>query len=110
MQLISAYGVCPQETTSTHQSIGRRAIQGFVEFIGLAGVLYDYFGFYAPTFATGIVFNLVNATIIADLVLLWRQPHARVALTFTSIVVPTRMSAHGVERKRIFRDLLSAPT
>ena len=47
----------------------------------LAGVLYDHFGFYAPAFATGLVFNLVNATIIAGLVLRWRQSSTRVALT-----------------------------
>ena len=47
----------------------------------LAGVLYDYFGFYAPAFATGLAFNLVNATIIAGLVLRWRQSLTRVALT-----------------------------
>ena len=47
----------------------------------LAGVLYDYFGFYAPAFAAGLVFNLINATMIAGLVLRWRQSLARVALT-----------------------------
>jgi MFS family permease len=48
----------------------------------LAGVLYDYFGFYAPAFATGLGFNLANAAIIAGLVLRWRrQSLARVALT-----------------------------
>ena len=35
----------------------------------LAGVLYDYFGFYAPAFATGVVSNLLNFALIAALVL-----------------------------------------
>ena len=45
----------------------------------LAGVLYDYFGFYAPAFATGLFFNLVNASIIAGLLVLWRQSQHRLA-------------------------------
>jgi MFS family permease len=47
----------------------------------LAGAIYDHFGFYAPAFATGFVFNLANLVIIASLVLLWRQAQARLALT-----------------------------
>jgi MFS family permease len=34
----------------------------------LAGVLYDYFGFYAPAFAAGVGFNLLNFAVIALLV------------------------------------------
>jgi MFS family permease len=34
----------------------------------LAGALYDHFGFYAPAFATGIVFNLVNLALVGTLV------------------------------------------
>jgi predicted MFS family arabinose efflux permease len=47
----------------------------------LGGVIYDHYGFYAPAFATGFVFNVANLVIIASLVLLWRQAQARVALT-----------------------------
>lgn len=47
----------------------------------LAGALYDYFGFYAPAFATGLAFNLANATIIAGLVVLWRHSRTQAALT-----------------------------
>jgi hypothetical protein len=32
----------------------------------LAGVLHDYFGSYAPAFATGLVFNLANFVIIFE--------------------------------------------
>jgi MFS family permease len=34
----------------------------------LAGALYDYFGYYAPAFAAGVGFNLLNFAIIAVLV------------------------------------------
>jgi len=34
----------------------------------LAGILYDHFGYYAPAFAAGVGFNLLNFTAIATLV------------------------------------------
>jgi MFS family permease len=34
----------------------------------LAGALYDYFGYYAPAFAAGLGFNLLNLAVIAILV------------------------------------------
>jgi MFS family permease len=34
-----------------------------------AGALYDYFGFYAPAFATGALFNLFNLALVGFLVL-----------------------------------------
>jgi MFS family permease len=45
----------------------------------LAGALYDHFGYYAPAFATGVGFNLLNFTVIAILVLRQRftRPHDR---------------------------------
>ena len=46
----------------------------------LAGVLYDFFGFYAPAFAMGLAFNLANLVIVASLLVLWRQSHARLVL------------------------------
>jgi len=33
-----------------------------------AGALYDHFGFYAPAFAAGAVFNLANLAVIGFLV------------------------------------------
>jgi MFS family permease len=39
----------------------------------LAGRMYDYFGYYAPAFATGIGFNVLNFLIIGTLVLRYRQ-------------------------------------
>ena len=37
-----------------------------------AGALYDFFGYYAPAFATGIGFNLLNLVVIVPLVLRFR--------------------------------------
>lgn len=39
----------------------------------LAGLLYDYFGYYAPAFSAGIGTNLLNVVIIGLLVLRWRK-------------------------------------
>ena len=35
----------------------------------LAGVMYDRFAFYAPAFAVGVLFNLLNLVVIGALVL-----------------------------------------
>jgi len=40
-----------------------------------AGLIYDYAGFYAAAFATGIAFNLANLLVIGALV--WRQGRRR---------------------------------
>ena len=37
----------------------------------LGGALYDHFGYYAPAFGTGVVFNLANLVVVGSLV--WRQ-------------------------------------
>ncbi len=34
-----------------------------------AGTLYDHFGYYAPAFGIGVVFNLINLAIVGFLVL-----------------------------------------
>jgi MFS family permease len=39
----------------------------------LAGLLYDYYGYYAPAFAVGIGSNLLNIVLIGWLVLRWRN-------------------------------------
>jgi len=39
----------------------------------LAGRLYDYFGYYAPAFTTGIAFNAVNFLIVGILVTRYRR-------------------------------------
>ena len=40
----------------------------------IAGLIYDRFGFYAPAFATGIVFNALNLLLIGTLMLRHRPP------------------------------------
>jgi MFS family permease len=39
----------------------------------LAGVIYDYFGFYAPAFATGLGINLFNFMVVSTLAFRRRQ-------------------------------------
>ena len=43
----------------------------------LGGALYDYFGFYAPAFAAGALFNLLNLLVIAFLVMRQRPQAGR---------------------------------
>ena len=43
----------------------------------LAGYLYDMHGYYAPAFATGVAFNLVNLAMLAMLVMRQRMVAAR---------------------------------
>ncbi len=59
----------------------------------VAGALYDYFGFYAPAFATGIGFNLLNLALVGTLVFRQQRddgqifstaPAARLAIGRTS--------------------------
>ncbi|HEY4041049.1 MAG TPA: MFS transporter [Rhodopila sp.] len=40
----------------------------------LAGAIYDDFGFYAPAFAVGLLFNLVNLGVVGTLVMAQRPP------------------------------------
>jgi len=46
----------------------------------LAGVIYDYFGFYAPALATGIGFNLLNLALVGTLVARQRTQPYRAAM------------------------------
>ena len=58
----------------------------FAGFLGMAaggwgaGVLYDYFGYYLPAFATGIGFNIVNLVILLTLVFRRRDKGLRTAM------------------------------
>jgi MFS family permease len=45
----------------------------------LAGVLYDYFGYYAPAFAAGVAFNLLNLVVL--MTLMARHRYASSAVT-----------------------------
>jgi len=46
----------------------------------LAGAMYDRFAFYAPAFAIGVLFNLLNLAVIGALVL--RRPRAQMRQAF----------------------------
>ncbi len=58
----------------------------FAGFLGMAaggwgaGVLYDYFGYYLPAFATGIGFNIVNLVILLTLGFRQRDKGLRTAM------------------------------
>jgi MFS family permease len=39
----------------------------------LAGAIYDHFGYYAPSFATGVAFNVLNFVVVGTLVLRQRN-------------------------------------
>jgi hypothetical protein len=44
----------------------------------LAGAIYDGFGFYAPAFAVGLLFNLFNLAVVSSLVIANRSPRLMV--------------------------------
>ena len=44
-----------------------------------AGALYDHFGYYAPAFGAGVLFNLANLTVVGFLVVRQGRPGGRMA-------------------------------
>jgi predicted MFS family arabinose efflux permease len=92
--LIPAYIVAIRETFSGRR--GELAVPTllFLSLIGMAlggwgaGRVYDYFGYYAPAFAMGVVSNLVHFAIIAALVAGDRRPSPGRALSVASTVYP----------------------
>jgi MFS family permease len=84
--LIPAYILTARQLFPAHEASWRipalllTGMSGMAAGSWLAGVIYDFFGFYAPAFATGLAFNLANLTIIASLLMLSRQSQTRVAL------------------------------
>lgn len=85
--LIPAYIVAIRELFPAHEASWRiptlllTGMGGMAAGSWLAGRLYDYFGFYAPAFGTGVFFNLINASLVAGLVLLWRRSQPRLAFS-----------------------------
>jgi MFS family permease len=81
--LIPAYILTARQLFPAHEASWRMptllltGMSGMAAGSWLAGVIYDYAGFYAPAFATGFAFNLANLVIIAGLVLLGRRAVAR---------------------------------
>ena len=72
--IIPAYVLIARELFPSHEAGWRVPVllccSGFGMASGgwLAGLLYDYFGYYAPAFAAGLIFNAINLLIIATLV------------------------------------------
>ena len=77
--IIPAYVVAIRELFPSREASWRVPSLLFVGMGGmafgswLAGALYDHFGFYGPAFATGVLFNLANLTVVGFLVLRQRR-------------------------------------
>ncbi|HEV2336327.1 MAG TPA: MFS transporter, partial [Stellaceae bacterium] len=73
--IIPAYIVAIRELYPSREASWRVPTLLFVGMSGMAfggwwaGALYDYFGFYAPAFASGFLFNLFNLALVGFLVL-----------------------------------------
>jgi MFS family permease len=59
----------PAETSWRIPLVLFMAMSGMAFGSWFAGRIYDHFGFYAPAFASGVVFNLANLALIGFLVL-----------------------------------------
>ena len=72
--IIPAYSVAIRDLYPSSEASWRMPLTLFTAMSGMAagswfaGYLYDHFGYYAPAFATGIAFNVVNLAIIGYLV------------------------------------------
>ena len=73
--IIPAYVVAIRELFPSSEASWRVPAMLFTGMAGMAfgswlgGALYDYFGFYAPAFAAGALFNLGNLAVVGFLVL-----------------------------------------
>jgi MFS family permease len=73
--IIPAYLVAIRELYPSREASWRVPSLLFVGMGGMAfggwfaGALYDHFGFYAPAFASGVIFNLLNLALVGFLVL-----------------------------------------
>jgi MFS family permease len=73
--IIPAYVVAIRDLFPAREASWRVPTVLFVSMGGMAfggwfaGALYDHFGFYAPAFTTGVIFNLANLVLVGSLVL-----------------------------------------
>jgi MFS family permease len=73
--IVPAYVLIMRELYPSSEASWRVPMVLFVSMGGMAfgswwaGALYDHFGFYGPAFASGVVFNLMNLTLVGSLVL-----------------------------------------
>jgi MFS family permease len=74
--IIPSYSVAIRDLFPSSEASWRMPLTLFTAMSGMAfgswfaGKLYDHFGYYAPAFGIGVVFNLLNLAIIGFLV--WR--------------------------------------
>lgn len=72
--IIPAYSIAVRDIFPASEASWRMPLTLFASMGGMAagswfaGLLYDHFGYYAPAFATGVVFNIVNLLIIGFLI------------------------------------------
>jgi MFS family permease len=77
--IIPAYVIAIRELYPSREASWRVPSVLFVSMAGMAfggwwaGALYDHFGFYGPAFASGVLFNLANLTVVGFLVLRQRR-------------------------------------
>jgi MFS family permease len=73
--IIPAYSVTVRDLFPAAEASWRIPLVLFTAMSGMAvgswfaGVLYDHFGYYAPAFGMGVVFNVANLAILGFLVL-----------------------------------------
>jgi MFS family permease len=73
--IVPAYVLIVRELYPSSEASWRVPTVLFVSMGGMAfgswfaGALYDHFGFYGPAFAIGVLFNLINFTLVGFLVL-----------------------------------------
>ena len=73
--IVPAYVLIVRELFPATEASWRVPVVLFISMSGMAfgswfaGALYDHFGFYAPAFGTGVLFNLANLTIIGFLLM-----------------------------------------
>ena len=72
--IIPAYVLAVRELFPAHEAGWRVPILLCLTAFGMAsggwfaGLLYDHFGYYAPAFAAGLIFNFVNLILVGTLV------------------------------------------
>jgi MFS family permease len=81
--IIPAYVVAVRDLFPSAEASWRVPLVLFTAMGGMAfgswfaGLIYDHFGFYAPAFGSGVLFNLVNVALIGFVVIRQsRRPHA----------------------------------
>ena len=73
--IVPAYVLIVRELFPASEASWRVPVVLFISMSGMAfgswfaGALYDHFGYYAPAFAIGVVFNIANLTIVGFLLL-----------------------------------------